>query len=89
MQGGMKLIPDSHPHTITSTKCHIDTVISPDDGHTVRPKHVEKRNRRTKKNCAPSWLCLQQFTVFHHFTNTVSCVYRTPPDDEQVLVRNM
>ena len=24
-----------------------------------RPKHVEKRNKRTKKNCAPSWLYLQ------------------------------
>ena len=28
-------IPDSHPHTVTSTKCRIDTVISRDDGHTV------------------------------------------------------
>ena len=28
-------IPDSHPHRITSTKCHINTVVSPDDGHTV------------------------------------------------------
>jgi hypothetical protein len=24
-----------------------------------RPKHVEKRNKHTKENCAPSWLCLQ------------------------------
>jgi len=36
MQGGMKLIPpcilDSHPY---STKCCINTVVSPDDGHTV------------------------------------------------------
>jgi len=28
-------IPDSHPHTITSTKCRKDTTISPDDGHRV------------------------------------------------------
>ena len=28
-------IPDSYPHRITSTKCLIDTVISPDDGHIV------------------------------------------------------
>ena len=28
-------IPDSHPHRVTNTKCHIETVISPDDGHTV------------------------------------------------------
>ena len=25
-----------------------------------RPKHVEKRNKHTKKNCAPSWLYLQE-----------------------------
>ena len=34
-------IPDSHPHRITSTKCRINTVVSPDDGHIVAPKHVE------------------------------------------------
>jgi len=28
-------IPDSHPHRITSTKCRINTVASPDDGHIV------------------------------------------------------
>ena len=28
-------IPDSHPHRITSTKCCINTVVSPDDGHIV------------------------------------------------------
>ena len=27
-----------------------------------RPKHVEKRNKNTKKNCAPSWLYLQDYT---------------------------
>jgi len=26
------------------------------------PKHVEKRNKYTKKNCAPSWLYLQDYT---------------------------
>jgi len=25
----------SHPYRITSTKCHINTVVSPDDGHIV------------------------------------------------------
>jgi len=39
MQGGMKLIHStlntSHPHRVTSTKCRIDTVISPDDGYIV------------------------------------------------------
>ena len=28
-------IPDSHPHRITSTKCRINTAVSPDDGHIV------------------------------------------------------
>jgi len=28
-------VPDSHPHRITSTKCRINTVVSPDDGPIV------------------------------------------------------
>jgi len=28
-------IPDSHPYRITSTKCRINTVVSPEDGHIV------------------------------------------------------
>ena len=28
-------LPTSHPYRVTNTKCRIDTVISPDDGHTV------------------------------------------------------
>ena len=28
-------IPDSRPYTVTSIKCRIDSVISPDDGHIV------------------------------------------------------
>ena len=39
MQVGMKLIPtcipDSHRYRITSTKCRINIVVSPDDGHIV------------------------------------------------------
>jgi hypothetical protein len=27
-----------------------------------RPKHVERRNKHTKKNCEPSWLYLQDYT---------------------------
>ena len=29
------------------------------------PKHVEKRNKHTKKNCAPSWLYIQYYTGMH------------------------
>jgi len=27
--------PDSHPHSMTSTKCHINKIVFPDDGHIV------------------------------------------------------
>ena len=57
-------VPDSHPYRIKSTKCRINTVVSPDDGHS-HLKHVEKRNKHTKKNCAPSWLYLQDYTGMH------------------------
>ena len=57
-------IPDSHPHRLTNTKCRIDTVFSWWWAHN-RPKHVEKRNKHTKKNCAPSWLYLQDYTRMH------------------------
>ena len=30
-----------------------------------RPKHVEKRNKYTKKNCTRSWLYLQDYTRMH------------------------
>jgi len=29
------------------------------------PKHAEKRNKLTKKNCAPSWLYIQDYTEMH------------------------
>jgi hypothetical protein len=56
-----RLVFVTHPHRVTNTKCRIDTVISPDDGHS-HPKHVEKRNKHTKKNCARIWLYLQDCT---------------------------
>ena len=30
-----------------------------------RPKHVERRNKHTKKTCAPSWLYIQDYTGMH------------------------
>jgi hypothetical protein len=49
-----------------------------------RPKHVQKRNKQTKKNCAPSWLYLQDYTRMHGQQNIKnypvscfgSCLYR-------------
>ena len=31
------------------------------------PKHVEKRNKHTKKNCVPIWLYLRDFFLFKSF----------------------
>jgi len=33
--GYASCISDSHPHRVTNTKCRIDAVVSPDDGHIV------------------------------------------------------
>jgi len=67
-------IPDCHPHRITSTKCRINTVVSLDDGqivarNTYRLINILK-NKHTKKNCATSWLYLQNYTVMYGQQNT-------------------
>jgi hypothetical protein len=50
---------------VTNAKCRIDKFISPDDGHS-HPKHVEERNKHTKKKlCNLSWLYLQDYTNMH------------------------
>jgi hypothetical protein len=64
------------PYRITSTKCHINTVVSPDDEHS-RPKHVDKRDKHTKKNRAPSWLYLQHYTRMHSQQNIKFYIFVT------------
>ena len=51
-------IPDSHPHRVTSTKCRINTVVYPDDGHIVA-RNLCRLINILRINCAPSWLYLQ------------------------------
>jgi hypothetical protein len=68
-------IPHSHPHRMTSTKCHIDTVVSPDDGHIVA-RNMKRfinvlRINILRINCAQSWLYLHDryinsFYYYHH-----------------------
>jgi len=38
-------IPDRHPYRVTNTKCRIDTVISPDDGHIVA-RNVYRKEKK-------------------------------------------
>jgi len=42
-------IPDSHPHGVTNTKCRINTVISPDDGHIVARNMQRKETNILRK----------------------------------------
>jgi hypothetical protein len=39
------------------------------------PKHGEERNKRTKKNCASSWLYLQDYTRMQGQQNTNLCLF--------------
>jgi hypothetical protein len=39
---GAPCVPDSHPYRITSTKCHVNAVVSPDDGHVVAQNMYRK-----------------------------------------------
>ena len=41
--------PNGHLYRVTYTRCRIDTINSPDDGHMAAPKHVENRNKHTWK----------------------------------------
>jgi len=57
-------IPDSDPHRITSTKCRINTVVSPDDGPIVA-RNMKRATYMLRINCAPKWLYLQDYTGKH------------------------
>jgi hypothetical protein len=60
---GAPCITNSRLHRLIINKCRIDSYFSWWWAHSL-PKHVEKRNKHAKKNCAPSWLCLQDFFLF-------------------------
>jgi len=55
-------IPDSRPHRITNTKCRMNTVVSPDDGHIVARNMQRSINilriNILGRNCAHGWLYL-------------------------------
>ena len=49
-------IPDSYPHRITSTKCRMNTVVSPDDGP-IAARNMQRLTNINilRKNCVPIW----------------------------------
>jgi hypothetical protein len=71
----------SHPHRVTNTKCRIDTVISPDDGHIVAQNMYRKEINILRKIVYQSRFYLQDYTgmysqqnlkkwKFKHFVNS-------------------
>jgi len=54
--------PNGHLYGVTYTRCRIDTINSPDDGHMAAPKHVENRNKRTWKIVVRQFGYLQRFS---------------------------
>jgi hypothetical protein len=75
MQNGTKrsTLHTSHPYRITSTKCRINTVVSPDDGNIVARNMLRLINiiinKYNTNKFAPSWLYLQDYTGTHGHQN--------------------
>ena len=68
--GGVRVIPDSYPHRIKSTKCRRNTDVSPDDGSIVA-RNMQRLINIRRMNCAPSWSYLQNIkfsSVLFDFT---------------------
>jgi len=64
MQGRiLPCIPDSHPQTITSTEHHINTVVSPDDGH-IFARNMQRLINILRINCTSHWLYSQDCAEF-------------------------
>jgi hypothetical protein len=74
-------IPDDHPHRVTNTRCRIDTVISPDDGHIVARNVQRIEINIERRDCAKSWFYLRKTKItpvsnnfnskFMYFENTL------------------
>jgi len=57
--------PNGHLYRVTYSRCRIDTINSPDDGHMAAPKHVENRNKHTWKRIVPQVGYLQRLRSVH------------------------
>ena len=87
MQGGMKFHSTLHTRqsSIQNNKyqvLHRYSQFSWWWAHSC-PKHVEKKHKRTKKNCAPNWLYLQDYkwtqlySSFTVYTLSIIAVFRS------------
>ena len=63
--GGVWSADKTPPIQIDEYQCRIDIVIFSWWWTSECPKHVEKRNKYIKQNCAPSWTYLRNYTRMH------------------------
>ena len=68
-------IPEGHLHRETYTRCRIDTINSPDDGH-ITVRNIQP-NLHTRRSSTQSDI----YQMSHWYNN--------PPDDEHMAARNM
>ena len=72
-------------YIVTNTRCRIGMVFSPDDGHIVSRKHVQKIKKYIKKNCAPIWFYLQvrptNFELLSKFSDNVTVAVSSLNED--------
>jgi len=77
MQEHMLLHTRHSSNRITSTKCRINTVVSPDDGHIVARNMYRLidilRINILGKHSAPIWLYLQEYTVSILYACCIFC----------------
>ena len=70
-------IPDSHSHRVTNTKCRIDAVISPDDGHIVA-RNMQRKEinilRKTVNQVSFIYMIIETCTVNETY-NSHFCVF--------------
>jgi len=71
------LVPDSHLHRITSTECHMGTIVSPDDGH-IDTQTMYRSIDILRINCAPSCLYLQDFLKYLKITYSYLIMVYSP-----------
>jgi len=75
--------PDSHPHRITSTKCRINTVGSPDDGHSIARNVYRLINILRNKLCTKLDLFTRLERYLHQYYIPVITKNRWQPQTIQ------
>jgi len=68
-------IPVSQPHRVTNTKCRINTVISPDDGHIVARNMQRKEINILRKLCTKLALFTRLYKDAPSIKHKILCLH--------------